>query len=44
MYIPDDKFLLVGGQERNVPLSSQKTYIIDDKGKLSFAGDMSIGR
>jgi len=34
LYIPDDRFLLVGGQERNVPISSQKTYILDDKGKL----------
>ena len=44
LYIPDDKFLLVGGQERNVPISSSKSYLIDDKGKLNFSGDMQVGR
>ena len=44
MYIPDDKFLLLGGQERNVPLSSSKTYLLDERGKLTFISDMLYGR
>lgn len=34
----------MGGQERNVPISSSKSYILDDKGKLTFANDMQMGR
>jgi len=35
MYIPDDRFLLIGGQERDNPsLSSKKVFLLDDKGKL----------
>lgn len=35
IYIPDDRYLLVGGQERDNPsFSSKKTFLLDDKGKL----------
>eukprot|EP00347_Sterkiella_histriomuscorum_P013856 403363103 len=41
IYIPDDRFLLLGGQERDEPsLSSKKVFLLDDKGKLLQQNDM----
>ena len=37
VYIPDDKFLLVGGLERETATTSNRCFFIDDKGKLTFA-------
>jgi hypothetical protein len=42
--MPDDKFILVGGLERHTSHSSSRTYLIDDKGRLSPLSDMYIGR
>jgi hypothetical protein len=44
IYIPDDKFLLMGGLERETKFSSARTYMLDDKGRLNSVADMSIGR
>ena len=44
VYIPHDKFLLVGGQEKNTPLSSAKTFLLDEKGKLASSADMLFAR
>lgn len=36
IYIPDDRFLLIGGQERDEPsFSSKKVFLLDERGKLS---------
>lgn len=40
VYIPDDKFLLIGGLERDSSKTSNRCFMIDDKGKLSTANDM----
>ena len=37
VYIPDDKFFIIGGLERQTSQSSAKAYIIDEKGKLSLS-------
>ena len=37
IYIPDDKFLLVGGLERDTALTSNRCFMIDDKGKVMFS-------
>ena len=44
VYIPDDKFLLVGGLERDQPTSSNRCYMIDDKGKVSYTREMITPR
>jgi hypothetical protein len=44
VYIPDDKFLIIGGLERQSSHSSARSYLIDDKGRLSGCADMFIGR
>lgn len=44
IYIPDDKFLIVGGLERTSTYSSARTFMIDDKGRLNTLQDMSVGR
>jgi hypothetical protein len=44
VYIPDDKFLLIGGLERDSAKSSNRCFMIDDKGKLSTAMDMHVAR
>jgi len=36
IYIPDDRFLLVGGLERDTALTSARCFMIDDKGKVMF--------
>ena len=43
VYIGDERLLLVGGLERSSSQSSVKSYILD-KGKLSAASDLAIGR
>lgn len=44
VYIPDDKFLIVGGLERESAISSARCFMIDDKGKLSVTTDMNVAR
>jgi len=44
LYIPDDKFILVGGLERHSNDSSSRTYLIDEKGKLTPLHDLIIPR
>ena len=44
VYIPDDKFLLVGGLERELNSTSSRCFMIDDKGKLTPTMDLNIGR
>ena len=40
VYIPDDKFLLMGGMERETAETSNRCFLLDDKGKLQFAQEM----
>jgi len=44
VYIPDDKFLVIGGLERETSITSTRCFIIDEKGKLSVTNDMQVGR
>ena len=44
VYIPDDKFLLVGGLERDQPASSNRCYLVDDKGKVTYSREMITPR
>lgn len=44
IYIPDDKFLVMGGLERESSITSQRCFIVDEKGKLSVTMDMHVGR
>jgi hypothetical protein len=44
LYIPDDKFLILGGLERQTSQSSNRAFMLDEKGKLTGLHDMSIGR
>lgn len=44
VYIPDDKFLVMGGLERETSITSSRCFIIDEKGKLSVTNDMQVGR
>jgi len=44
VYIPDDKFLLMGGLERETSLTSSRCFIIDDKGKLTAQKDINVPR
>ena len=44
VYIPDDKFLLVGGLERDTALTSNRCFMIDDKGKLMYTAEMFVPR
>lgn len=44
VYIPDDKFLLVGGLERETALTSNRCFLIDDKGKVMYTNDMFVPR
>ena len=43
-YIPDDKFLVIGGLERETNITSSRCFMIDEKGKLSVMKDMNVGR
>ena len=44
IYIPDDKFILVGGLERETALTSNRCFMIDDKGKVNFTAEMYVPR
>ena len=44
VYIPDDKFLVIGGLERESCITSNRCFMIDEKGKLSVTNDMHVGR
>lgn len=44
VYIPDDKFLLVGGLERLSSKTSNRCFMVDNQGKLSTAMDMHVAR
>ena len=44
VYIPDDKFLIMGGLERDTQTTSSRCFLIDEKGKLGVANDMHEAR
>jgi len=44
VYIPDDKFLIIGGLERETNITSNRCFLIDERGKLSVTNDMNVGR
>ena len=44
VYIPDDKFMILGGLERHASASSARCFMIDERGKLNRLQDMIIGR
>jgi hypothetical protein len=44
IYIPDDKFMLIGGLERHTSASSARCFSIDERGKIHRLKDMDIGR
>ena len=44
VYIPDDKFMLMGGLERETALTSNRCFMIDDKGKVNFTSEMFVPR
>ncbi len=44
VYVPDDKFLIIGGLERESSVTSQRCFLLDEKGKLSVTTDMHVGR
>ena len=44
LYIPDDKFMLIGGLERHTSHSSARCFIIDEKARINRLQDMDIGR
>ena len=44
VYIPDDKFLLIGGLERDKTKTSSRCFMVDNQGKLSTAMDMHVAR
>jgi hypothetical protein len=35
VYVPDDKFMLIGGLERHTSASSARCFIIDEKAKIN---------
>ena len=44
VYIPDDRFMLVGGLERLTPQSSARCFNIDERGRVNRMQDMEYGR
>jgi hypothetical protein len=44
IYVPDDKFMLLGGLERHTSDSSARCFMIDEKAKINRLQDMDIGR
>ena len=44
IYIPDDKFMLIGGVERLTNSSSSRCFRIDERGRLNRLIDMETGR
>ena len=44
VYVPDDRFLLIGGLERETALTSNRCFMIDDKGKVSYTAEMAMPR
>lgn len=44
VYIPDDKFFLVGGLERLNSQSSARCFSIDERARINRLQDMQIGR
>ena len=44
IYVPDDRFLLIGGLERETALTSNRCFMIDDKGKVNYTAEMNIPR
>jgi hypothetical protein len=43
-YIPDDRFLVLGGLERETNITSARCFLIDERGKLTVTQDMHVGR
>ena len=35
IYVPDDKFMLIGGLERHTSASSARCFMIDERGKVN---------
>jgi hypothetical protein len=44
VYIPDDRFMLVGGLERLTPQSSARCFSIDERARVNRLQDMEYGR
>lgn len=44
LYIPHDKFMLLGGLERHFSSSSSRCFYIDERGRLVRLPDMEYGR
>lgn len=44
VYVPDDKFMLIGGLERHTSASSARCFSIDERAKINRLQDMDIGR
>jgi hypothetical protein len=44
VYVPDDRFMLIGGLERLTAHSSTRCFLIDESAKLSRLPDMTYGR
>ena len=44
VYIPDDRFVLVGGLERLTPQSSARCFSIDERARVNRLLDMEFGR
>lgn len=44
VYVPDDRFLLIGGLERETLMTSNRCFMIDDKGKVSYIAEMVVPR
>ena len=44
IYIPDDRFMLVGGLERLTPQSSARCFSIDERGQIRRVQELEYGR
>lgn len=44
VYVPDDKYMLIGGLERHTSQSSAQCFQIDEKARISRLQEMEIGR
>ena len=44
IYVPDDRFMLIGGLERHTSQSSAQCFLIDERARISRIQDMDIGR
>ena len=44
IYVPHDKFMLIGGLERHTSHSSARCFMIDERGRVNRVQDMNYGR